>query len=221
VSSIRFMILLVIALLGGCGGGREGGSPEELPGKSLPGVYSGVYPCDGCPGIPTTLWLRSDGRFFIEQRYPGLDGRAETNAYNLGRWSWNARYQVLELKGSGPSRDFMRLDQDTLVMVTESDLEHRLTRDATSPNFSKDIRMAGVMGMNGGGASFTECLTGFEVPVSTDGDYERFLHQYRSAGTPDSPTYVELDGRFSWSDDGTPKSLHIMRFITVRDDRSC
>lgn len=219
--SNRLAILLVIALVGGCGDDRNSDPSTELPEASLPGVYVGVFPCEGCAGITATLWLRADGRFFFRQQYPADDTTEAMDAYNLGRWSLITDDRAIELRGAGPRRTFMRMDRDTLLMRTDSDLEHRLTRDPTKTNISATIRMVGMMRMLGESASFTECLTGFVAPVRKGGEFARFRHQNRSAGGRSEPTYVELEGRFSWSADGTLKSLTIERFVTVRADGGC
>ena len=83
------------------------------------------------------------------------------------------------------------------------------------------IRMAGMMRMRGGSAAFTECLTGLVAPVSKGGDFARFRHQYRSVGGQGKPAFVELEGRYTWSNDGTVKSLIIERFITVKTSEAC
>ena len=217
----RPLIVLVIVLVGGCSDDGDSDSPEELPKASLPGIYTGVFPCEDCSGITSTLWLRSDGRFFFRQRYPEDNAREAMDAYSLGRWNWIDDDRAIELSGSGPKRTFMRLDRNTLVMRTHSDLEYRLTRDATTADMSATIRMEGTMRTLGDSVSFTECLTGFVAPVSRGGDFARFRHQDRSAGRQSGPTYVELEGRFSWSDDGSPKSLTIERFVTVKANGAC
>jgi len=217
----RLLIFLVIVLVGGCSEDRDQDSPAELPKASLPGVYTGVFPCEGCDGIASTLWLRSDGRFFFRQRYPADEAREAMDAYSLGRWSSIADERTIELRGAGPRRSFMRVDRDTLVMRTDSDLEHRLTRDPAMTDFSATIRMEGVMRMRGDSASFTECLTGFVAPVSKGGDFARFRHQYRSADRRSETIFVELEGRFYWSGDGSVKSLTIERFITVKANGAC
>lgn len=221
MSSRRLLCIAAICLIGGCSDGDERRAAPELSEASLPGVYSGVFPCEGCPGIPTTLWLRPDGRFFIEQRYPDTDTRAAFTSHGLGRWSWNSTAQLAVLKGSGPDRSFARPDVDTVDMQTDSDLEHRLSRERVPHEFSAVIRMTGIARMRGREASFTECLTGFAAPVTASGDFARFAHQYRSAGAPGTPVPVELDGRFTWTEDGELKALTIERFVTVKDDAGC
>jgi len=215
------LIFFVVVLIGGCSAERDSDSLAESSETHIPGVYSGVFPCESCPGIPTTLWLRSDGRFFMEQSYPETDERGALMAHGLGRWRWIADDNLMVLKGAGPGRTFTRVNQDTLAMQTESDLEHRLNRDPTSPEFSAIVRMAGLMRMRDGSASFTECLTGFVAPVERGKEFGRFLHQYRSVGVRGKPTYVELEGRFTWSRDGTLRALTIERFVTVRADGAC
>jgi len=81
--------------------------------------------------------------------------------------------------------------------------------------------MLGTMRMLGDSASFTECLTGFVAPVSKGGDFARFRHQYRSADRRSETIFVELEGRFYWSGDGSVKSLTIERFITVKANGAC
>jgi hypothetical protein len=184
-------------------------------------VYEGVFPCEGCPGIASTLWLRSDGRFFFRQLFAADDAREAMDVYGLGRWSSISDNRTIELRGAGPTRNFTRMDTDTLIMRTDSDLEHRLARDPTSPEFSATIRLAGMMRRVGASVSFTECLTGLVAPVRKNGDFARFWHHYRIAGRSSEPTYVELEGGFSWSDDGALKSLTIERFITVKTDGAC
>lgn len=217
----RLVLFIVTLLVVSCGGDQESEPPVALSEATLPGVYSGTFPCEDCPGIATTVWLRADRRFFFRQQYPADSTREAMGVHSLGRWSTIGEERAIELAGSGPMRTFTRVDRDTLVMRTDSDLEHRLVRDSVSSEFSSTIRLAGTMRIRGGTASFTECWTGYAVPVSKGGDYAKFRHQYRSAGGRGNPVYVEFDGRFSWSADGAPKSLTIERFVTVRENKTC
>jgi hypothetical protein len=127
----------------------------------------------------------------------------------------------LELRGAGPIPTFARTDRNTLIMRTQSNLEHRLSREPTTSNFTSTIPMSGLMSIIGGSTTFTECLTAFEAPVDEDGDFERFRRQYRSVGALGKPVYVEFEGRFSWANDGSLKSFSIQRFMTVKKDRTC
>jgi hypothetical protein len=207
--------------MAGCGDHSEREASAPTRTSSLPGVYAGRFPCVNCPGISTALWLRSDGRYFIRQRYLAEEDDEEMIAYGLGRWNWVEADRTVVLAGEGPPRVFTWPDRDTLIMHTESDLEHRLARDPNEPDFTSSIRMDGTMRRSGGNIRFTECLTGLEVPVMEGGDYARFLHQYRSVPTRREGVFVELEGRFAWSEDGTPVSLTIDRLVTVRTDASC
>lgn len=216
----RLLILVAFAMLAGCSDGGDDDAPQ-LREASLPGVYAGLFPCEGCPGIESTLWLRADNSYFFRQEYAADDTREAADAYSLGRWNWISDERTIELRGAGPRRVFSRLDENTLIMRTDSKLEHRLTRDLTAPEFSATIRLNGTMRTHIDSASFTECLTGLVMPVSKGREFTRFQHQYRSAIRSGDATFVELDGRFSWSGDGTPKLLTIERFITVRVNGAC
>ena len=217
----RIASVLFFALAAGCGN-EQGNRPEaSLASGPLPGVYSGIFPCDGCAGIATTLWLRSDGRFFFRQSYPSDATSAVGDVYSLGRWNLSAGAEAIELRGAGPVRAFSRPDRDVLIMRTISEQEHRLTRDPEAPEFSATMRLSGMTQIIGNDVSFKECLTGFEAPVSKGGDFPSFWHQVRSVDGLREPVYVELEGRFIWAGDGTPQSVRIQRFITVRADASC
>ena len=222
VSKIHFLLLFFIVLVGGCGSDRSDDTAEQPSDAALPGVYAGVFPCDGCPGIESTLWLRNDGRYFFRQQYPANEVRAAMDAYSLGRWSFLSAAGTVELKGEGPGRVFLRTDRHTLIMQTASSLEHRLTRDASAAEFSATIRMTGMVRLTGGGAAlFTECLTGYVASVRNSGEFTRLVHQLRRAVQRGEPAYAELEGRFSWSRDGKVNSLAIERLISVKPGESC
>lgn len=219
--SRRLLILAAIALVGsGCSDGDDMSSGDSYD-PSLPGVYSGTFPCRNCPGIETTLWLRPDHRFFIRQRYPeDADGEAVTT-YNLGRWNLIADGRVLDLRGAGPVRSFTRSNRDTLVMRSDAEIEHRLTRERSTSPFLSTVALSGMMRMTGSNASFTECLTGFTAPVRQGGDFARFKRQYRNASVQGQPAFVEFEGRFTWSKSGSLESFTIERFKTVKDGQAC
>jgi hypothetical protein len=73
----------------------------------------------------------------------------------------------------------------------------------------------------GEGFAFTECLTGYEVPMETGGDYSRFARQFRSVVPRGAEAPVELDGRFAWGADGAPLSLRVVRLVTIRASGGC
>jgi len=221
MSCKRLLILTILCLAGGCGGDNESAPPATQSRALLPGTYAGEFPCDGCPGIATTLWLRADGRFLFRQQLPADDVHDGTDVFSLGRWDWLAEEDAIELRGAGPRRIFAPAGTDALVMRTASDLEHRLTRRSASTDFSATVPMAGTIRMLGKDASFTECLTGFVAPVTQNGDYARFRHQYRSAAGSGKPVFVELEGHFSWTAEHAPKSMTIDHFLTIKAGRGC
>lgn len=207
------------SLLVACGSdSNDTASPTRALAPPL-GVFSGTFPCDDCPGIPTTVWLRADGSYFLEQLYHA-DGEQHA-VTSLGLWSWALDSETLELRGRGPPRRFTRPDSNTLVMQTPSPLVHRIDREPTRGRFDGTIRLEGMIDFDRGGTTFTECVTGLQVPVSRGGDYSRFAQQYRHVGPGGSPVFVLLDATFEWRDDGAPKQLIVDRFSTIRAEGRC
>lgn len=218
-----FACLAILALLAACGDPPEEAETPAPDPASLPGVFSGVYPCANCPGIDTTLWLRPDGRFFFEQHFPGDTERGEApmTSHALGRWQWRDGERQLALTGEGPDRLFERPGTDVLLMRTASPLEHRLDRAATRPEFDATIRLRGMVRPRGEGYVFSECLAGYELPLRKGGDYTRFARQFRSVVPRGKAALVMIDARFDWADDGAPVSIGIERFVTIRQDGAC
>ena len=221
----RFALAGVIgfALLSGCEDKDEQPVPEAPPPETLPGAWAGVFPCDNCAGIDTTLWLRSDGRFLIEQQYPPgeNDGGPALTAHGLGRWHWAGDVRHLVLDGRGPQRVFERPEPDILLMQSGSPLEHRLERNGAASDFPVTIRMTGTVREQGKGHLFTECLTGYSVPLETGGDYPRFARQFRTLVPGGAEAPVELDGRFAWGENGAPSALRLVRLVTIRASGGC
>ena len=216
---LRQSFLLTALLLTACGESTND-PPAPSPPPALAGVYSGTFPCHDCPGIETTLWLRPDGRFFIRHAYLPGEGGDPIDAYGLGRWRM-AGDESLRLDGEGPIRIFRRQGADVLLLQTDSDLEHRLLRDTSETDFTSTLRLTGTIGIQADGAAFTECLTGYAVPVLNVGDFGRFRHQYRSVRAGGRPVFVEFEGHFDWSGEGTPQSVTIERFVTIRENGAC
>lgn len=211
--------MAALALVGGCGEGID--SPADASSASLPGVYAGTYPCQNCPGIRVTLWLRPDGRFFIRHQYLGDADKVDTTTYNLGRWRAIADGRGIELRGAGPRRTYTRPEPGTLAMRVDSDLGHLLSRQSTAPEFSAVVPLTGMMGLTADRASFTECLTGFAAAVDESPQLNRFRRQYRSIDVRGEPVFVEFEGRFNWSKGGSLTSFAIERFASIRENRSC
>jgi len=214
-------MLLTAALVTACGEEAVEDTQQPKSVESIPGVYAGVFPCDGCEGIEATLWLRTDGTFFLGQRYAATVDRDVMDVFSLGKWQAIAAGHEIELTGKGPVRTLARSSDDILDLQTGSSLPHQLLRNESLTGIDDPIRMEGNVRLGSNGAVFTECLTGLAAPVSESGDYRRFLHQLRGAGTSDRTVPVELTGRFSWANDGGPQAFIINRFETIKPDRDC
>lgn len=215
------VIPLLAALAAGCG---DAASEAAYPGFSppagaAPDVYRGLFPCDDCPGIDTTLWLRSDNAFFWRQEYLDDAGEPSLTTYNLGLWHIDDEGRVV-LRGSGPPRRLEAAGADALLLQTPSGAEHRLYRDPGAPPFTDRIRFEGLARVESGTTRISECRTGLSGPAG-GGDLRRFERQYRSLGYRGRPALVEVEARLEWSDDGALRGFAVDRFLTIRSDRAC
>ncbi len=211
---------LVLILLTGCSGDQDAGMAPAAPpvDPPPPGVYAGTFPCDDCPGIEVTLWLRGDGRYFLRQHYLATDAREGGTFYSLGRWSWRADAERLALAGGGPERLFAREGEDDLAMQTTTGLPHRLSRLAEAPAFSDTLPLEGEFDLASGEPRFRECRTGLVWPVSKSADYRRLRHQYGTLPRG-SAAFVNADARLAATDAG--EILVIEKLIRLEEGRRC
>lgn len=217
----RPFVIVLPVLVAACGDAafERAGTTFSPPAGPAPDVYGGRFPCEDCPGIDTTLWLRADGTFFWRQRYLDDGGAPETTAYNLGRWHVDLD-GTLVLAGSGPPRRLEVAGPDALLLVTPSTAEHRLTRDVGGERFTDRVRIEAVAVVENGAATLSECRTGLAAPAG-GADLQRFLRQYRSLGYRGKPAFAEIEARFEWADDGELRSIAVDRFLTIKAGRTC
>lgn len=192
-----------------------------MPTASLPGIYSGRFPCDGCAGIAVALWLRNDRVYFFHQQYAATDERAAMEVVSLGRWQPAEDGYAVRLVGKGPTRTLTRAGDTVLNMRTGSPLPHQLVRDPALSQLDVAVRMQGRMRLRDSVAVFTECQSGLSATVSTSGDYRRFRHQLRGMDAKGGDVPVELTGRFDWAADGSPQQLTISQFVSIQPEQEC
>lgn len=218
-------ILVLCALLGGCGGesgvGTQHGTP--LP-ATFAGVYSGELPCSNCDAIEATLWLRPDGTFFLRQTFKGAASESQEPAstYGLGRWQWDELAAEAVLRGAGPERRVRVHDDGRLQLRGASSLEHVLERDTMAPRFTDRLALEGESAVSDGGAVFTECLTGLTLPIADAGAYREFRRQHRRMHPRSKPALTTVEGHLIGAGDGsTRERLVVDRFVTIKPGKGC
>lgn len=79
-----------------------------------PGYYTDTLPCADCSGIETTLWVRSDSTFVLQQFYLGRD---------TARWGtigqWHVVNGLLTVGYTGDKPEFYRYTKEGLLTVDE------------------------------------------------------------------------------------------------------
>lgn len=89
---MRYLPLLsLLILLAGCSGTPEpdtATTPTTDTVATTPvswtGYYTGTLPCADCPGVETTLWVRSDSTYVLQRKYMDRDS---VPFGMVGKWS--------------------------------------------------------------------------------------------------------------------------------------
>jgi hypothetical protein len=195
----------------------------------LPGVYAGELPCSNCAKIEATLWLRTDGRFFLRQRFvddadssAGQQPSTPSATYGLGRWSWDDLAAQVVLRGAGPERHLTVRDAEHLELRVASPIEHVLVRDRHEPAFTDRIPLDGESTVSSNGATFKECLTGLELPVVVDaGAYRQLRHYHRTMNARGKTALTVVEGHLVSGGSNASERLVVDAFISIKPGTGC
>lgn len=125
-------LLVLAAVIAGCSSLAGTSRSNTLLGK-LPAAYQGELPCADCEGIRYHLALFEDNVYSLETDYLGAD--EQQRSHEQGRWSLNAKGDVLSIDGNtgGPSQ-WRIMSSDTLEQLDmqgepiDSELNYQLQR---------------------------------------------------------------------------------------------
>jgi NlpE N-terminal domain len=225
VASCSLWITAMSTLLVGCADGDGAVAPPLTPMPAgVPGTYAGTFPCDNCAGIAATLWLRADGRFILRQRYIEESGRVEdSSSYALGPWQWDEVDALVALGGPGPARELELTPSGGLALRTSTSLPHVLERDEGVLPFTESFPVTGIVVVNGGSATFRECVSQLELDVAPEGAFAELRRLHRAFSPRGRPalTAVAAYPRRS-AVDGTVREVWVLdRVLSVNPNRSC
>jgi hypothetical protein len=221
------ILALVAFVLAGCGGDSSDEVTLTPMPPTLPGVYTGRFPCSNCSAIVATLWLREDGRFFLRQVLTDDEGTGPTGGdaptYGLGTWHWDEPTAEAVLTGAGPDRRLAAVDADRLRLRTASPIDHGLTRDPAAPAFTDRLALDGESSVSEKGARFKECLTGLQFIVAEAGAYRELRRQHRRVNPNGKIALTQVEGHLVRITDGTTRSevLVVDRVITLKPGTPC
>lgn len=169
-----FVLLLAVALVR-CGAPASSDTPatttdtvvvvSKVPAQWT-GYYSGNLPCRDCPGIETTLWVRSDSSFILQQRY------LERDSIRMGTMGqWHVVNGLLTIGYAGDKPDFYQATDQGILLVDEmgvapEEVEH-WTLDKLADEIGDAIprmRLTGTFTYMADAQSFLPCGTRFPLP---------------------------------------------------------
>jgi NlpE-like protein len=216
----RILTIFVAVLLIGCHRGGSNGGPAVTPMPTdLAGVYTASFPCSNCKEIAATLWLRADERFFLRQNYVGDEGAANDASYAFGLWSWDEHAAEIVLRGHGPDRRVKHLDSDRLAWLGNAASKTTLQRDASAPAFADTVVFDGESEVTDKGATFTQCITGLELPIADAGALKELRRQQRVLNPAHKIALTTVDAHIV--DSGSGEQLVIDKVIKVKPGAGC
>jgi hypothetical protein len=211
------VVIAASLTLAACGGSDSDNEPAPAVDVSaLVGVYSGVFPCENCPGIDARLWLRPDGAFFMRQDHRATEGADVERTHSLGRWAWDAGAGELVLRGRGPERRFHYVD-GTLQMAV-SGLPHVLERDAAAQPFTDRARFEGQYESSVGVGTLRDCVTGLQLAVNDDTGGRNLRRRHRAVSPANRAAWVQVEAHLVYE---RGEALAIDRLIAIRPGQEC
>ena len=207
--------------------------PEATgPIGDLPATFFGELPCASCPGIRTTLTLRSDNIFLERWTYIEAENGRDKTVRGLGRWSLSDDGKALTLQASSEGSRRLAVDGpdgirmlDNLGQEIDSELNYTLTRVAPDP-IEDTMRLRGMYTYMADAARFGECLTGLQRPVAFEKDSVALERAYLGSRTePGAPLLATFDGRLAerpaMEGDGTEEVFIVDAFDAVWPGETC
>ncbi|NUN68193.1 MAG: copper resistance protein NlpE N-terminal domain-containing protein [Bacteroidetes bacterium] len=115
-SRLRHLIVTAILL---CASAAPANAQEHTSRNSLDwsGTYTGTVPCADCEGIGTTVLLRSNGTFRLEQEYRGRSAAVFTDS---GRFLWKSDGRTIELRPMNGERRLFSVGEEKLTMLDKN-----------------------------------------------------------------------------------------------------
>lgn len=169
------LVLIPILLLASCGNDQNHDTNTSTPSDTLavvpiaanwPGYYTDTLPCADCPGIETSLWIRNDSSFVLQERY--LD-RDTVPRGLVGQWHLVG--DLLTVGYAGEKPEFYRYTEEGLLTVDEMgrtfDTELDYSLDKLADEIGDAIprmRLAGTFTYMADAQSFQPCGTRFPIP---------------------------------------------------------
>ena len=203
----------------------------KLRTNALDAAYSALFGTDWYAAIEATLWLRSDRRFVLRQRFvddttnapEGSKTQALSATYGLGRWSWDEIAAEIVLRGAGPDRRLSVRDEQHLELRVTSPIEHVLVRDAKEPRFADRVRLDGESAVTEGGATFKECLTGLTFRVGNAGAYGELRRQHQRMNPRGKVALTTVEGHLVTvtNKSTTSERLVVDAFVAIKPGTGC
>lgn len=237
-----------VLLLFSCGPAPQGEEGKTVAQDSVtisaqaiawPGYYTDTLPCADCPGIETTLWVRSDSTFVLQERYIDRD----TIPYGtVGQW--HVVNGLLTIGYTGDKPEFYRYTEEGLLNVDEMgepfDTKADCSLDKLADEINDEVPLMLLIGsyrFQDDTHSFQPCGAKYVWPAAMgyssaeeegeslwpvphlDSDYQKAVKQ------PGDPWVIEVECLMSMGPamegDGADEYVYMTRFVRALDGNRC
>lgn len=192
------------------------------------GAYVGVLPCADCVGLEYRLDLQPDGVFYLRMVY-----RDRPKAfYEIGTWSVDKDGTTLILNGRDAEPLRLAVDDDDRLTLLDSNgkriesaLNYSLYRSALLAPLEPQVSLRGMFRQFADVSSFTDCLTGRDMPVAMEGEHLKLERAWSKARSgPGEPVLASIEGRIEnrVNMEGPLRPMLVVeRFVDVHPGETC
>lgn len=206
---------------------KDAQQPIGFPTQQLMGVFQDTLPCNDCAGAATTLYLKPDKTYIMEQAHGD-----KKVVYNLGKWV--VTDSVLNLTGrQGPLTfkllnlaEIALLDMPDTLLHNHSATPVTLNRVITPFKPLQPVPVEGMFSAAGDTMNILVCATGLTYPVALAPSAMRMTTAYSKAvQSKKTPLYSEVEGHFelrpSQQDTTTQDFFVVERFKKFIPQQQC
>ena len=237
LSRIKLLAIAMCCTLIGCAQPQdqvELDATDSLAGIvpfELPATFTGHIPCPDCLKVDITLNLRPDFIYQLRKTYQTEQGPRNVES-QMRKWRYSPEGRLIVLgKQKGMLKTYAVLDDDRLQFLeleseaNDSKTEYQLIRSLELDPFKDSVKMRGSFRLADGAPVLTECSSGKDFAVGTQGDYQAMMQNYMNMphnfGEPLLASFTGKLSSFPLSESQSQEFIEIEEFKRFYTNQDC